>query len=426
MPTVKLTQSFLASIEPPESGTVRIMDTEVRGLCVDVGTKSIRFYLRRQVNGKLKPVKIGEFPAMTVAQARSIAEKHNLQISSGRMAHDSVAAARIAPTLLEATDAYITFRTSTGRPMKDRTVKDIRDRVGRHLADWADTRITDIGRRAVSERHALLTQSAGPTTANRVMKWLSAILSWSSDHYAPDDDVPLLAINPVRVLRKTRQWNPENRRQTFIQSSGLPGLWAAINALPCEAKRWPTQAEAGRDYFVFLLFTGMRPGEARRLKVDSIDLRERVFVLEDSKNHSDFYLPFSEYVGELLRRRLEYSAEIGSEYVFPALGHHGESSQIRVQAFAEKIREKIGQFAPNDLRRTFNTIVNNLEPPVSHLTLKRLMNHASQNVDAGDVTAGYYVGDVEKLRVVVERITDTILRQAGASKRGRNVVKLRS
>jgi len=66
MASVKLTQSFLTNIERPASGTLRIMDSEVRGLCADIGTKTIRFYLRRQFNGSTKPIKLGEFPAMTV------------------------------------------------------------------------------------------------------------------------------------------------------------------------------------------------------------------------------------------------------------------------------------------------------------------------------------------------------------------------
>lgn len=74
------------------------MDMETRSLCADVGTKSIRFYLQRQYNGSTKPIKIGEFPAITVMQVRSAAAQKIAQITSGGRADDPVATAKHAPT----------------------------------------------------------------------------------------------------------------------------------------------------------------------------------------------------------------------------------------------------------------------------------------------------------------------------------------
>ena len=57
----------------------------------------------------------------------------------------------------------------------------------------------------------------------------------------------------------------------------------------------------------------------------------------------------------------------------------------------------------NTLRRTFITVAEGLD--VSAYALKRLVNHKM----TGDVTAGYIVHDVERLRAPMQRVTDHLL-----------------
>jgi hypothetical protein len=60
-------------------------------------------------------------------------------------------------------------------------------------------------------------------------------------------------------------------------------------------------------------------------------------------------------------------------------------------------------FSVHDLRRTFITVAESLDIPA--YALKRLLNHRA----AGDVTAGYIVIDVERLRRPMQHITDFLL-----------------
>jgi integrase len=79
----------------------------------------------------------------------------------------------------------------------------------------------------------------------------------------------------------------------------------------------------------------------------------------------------------------------------------------------KKVVEASGiKFMLHDLRRTFITIAESLDIP--SYTLKKLLNHSTRN----DVTGGYIVTDMERLREPMQRITDYILEQGGINKIG--------
>ena len=70
MATANITKSLLDGIERPESGTTRIMDAKLQGFGVDVGKRRVTFFARRWSDGKTHKEKVGEWPAVTVQEAR--------------------------------------------------------------------------------------------------------------------------------------------------------------------------------------------------------------------------------------------------------------------------------------------------------------------------------------------------------------------
>ena len=62
--------------------------------------------------------------------------------------------------------------------------------------------------------------------------------------------------------------------------------------------------------------------------------------------------------------------------------------------------------SPHDLRRTFVSHLNALEPAPSTYTIKRLLNHFAE---WDDVTAGYIQHEERKLREVVTRLEAQML-----------------
>ena len=109
---------------------------------------------------------------------------------------------------------------------------------------------------------------------------------------------------------------------------------------------------------------------------------------------------------ETLLKRKENSS---SNYVFAGTGETGYIVEPRKQ-MAKVIKETEIQFTVHDLRRTFITIAESLDIPA--YALKRLLNHKMTN----DVTAGYIILDVERLRRPMQMVTDHILLQIGLKK----------
>jgi integrase len=94
---------------------------------------------------------------------------------------------------------------------------------------------------------------------------------------------------------------------------------------------------------------------------------------------------------------------ISGEFVFP--GHGVRGHLISPKKSKAKVIEATGiWFSLHDLRRTFTTIAESLDIPA--YALKRMLNHS----DGSDVTAGYIVGNVERLREPMQKVTDYLMR----------------
>ncbi len=156
-----------------------------------------------------------------------------------------------------------------------------------------------------------------------------------------------------------------------------------------------------RDYFMTVLLTGLRRTEALSLKWDDVDFKARTLTVADPKNRKPFTLPLSDYLIDILEARHE--AAVG-EYVFQS--ERGRLHNLRY-AIAEVEKKSKVVFCVHDLRRTFATAADHLDVPA--YAVKALLNHSN----AADVTAGYIVHDVERLRKPMQKITDYFLAAGG-------------
>lgn len=292
-------------------------------------------------------------------------------------------------TLGEAFTDYLAAR----KDLKPKTLYDYQRVMDLAFTDWRGRPLTWVTADRVEKKHACLGGDHGEAYANLSMRVLKAIFNFAMGKYRDAGGTPILLYNPVKALSERRAWYKVERRQTLIKNHELGAWYQGVMSL--------TNTTA-RDYLLLLLFTGLRRNEAAKLEWCDVDLKGRTLLVRDTKNGNDHRLPLSDYLLALLEARKGEVAFNPAGYVFPANSREGHIVDARKQM------GKVGvAFTVHDLRRTFITIAESLD--ISAYALKRLVNHSL----SGDVTAGYIVTDVERLRAPMSQITDYILKCAG-------------
>lgn len=419
-------------------------DAELKGFAVRLTPNGVRsFVIEKRINGRVKRITLGRYPELTVEQARREAHKTLGKIATGVNPIAEKQHARLQGiTLGEAFAEFLKARHS----LKPRTVYDYRRFMKVAFDDWEKKPLVAISKDMVARRHTQLGKDHGPAYANGTMRMLRSVLNFAEARYEDANGNPLLLVNPVRRLTQTRAWFRVERRRTVIKPHQLPAFFKAVIALkegrlkeggpipkdgslslknaepaasPDALIREDTllsdQAAIVADYLLLILFTGLRRQEAATLTWDNVDLKGRTLTIPNPKNREPLTLPLSDFVYDLLAARETHAR---SRFVFPGTGAHGYLIEPRSQIL-RVVKESGVPFRIHDLRRTFITVAESLD--ISAYAIKRLVNHKM----SGDVTAGYIVSDVERLRRPMQQITDYILRTVN-EKTDANVIPLAS
>lgn len=394
------TKTYIENLPIPETGRATYRDTKLPGLQLRVshnGTKT--FCLRSNVNRKTVRVTLGRFPKLTVEQARKQAKIQLSVIVTGKNPNQVKKAdtAKVT-TLRQCFEDYKNSRSS----LKETTAKSYANTLNQYLSDWLDKPLLAISRDMIEKRHKVIGEKS-PSRANTVMRILRAIFEYAHGKYEDDNGAPIILHNPVKRLSHVKAWNKETRRNTYINARDLPTWYQTVASTP----EWldSNSSELIRDYLLLILFTGLRRREAAQLRWDWINFDEKVLTIPETKNGYPHTLPLTDFLLELLRERRTND----SEYVFPGNGKSGHFEEPKKPI--AKIREKSGvNFTLHDLRRTFITIAESLN--IRDYTLKRLLNHRS----GGDVTDGYIMTDVERLRQPMTDISERILELSNTNK----------
>jgi integrase len=398
---VKLTKRKVAGMRAPDpSGNqVLVWDEETRGFGVLVsGKTNAKSYVvqHRLSDGRSRRVTIGPCNSIDLDEARERAKAVISVIYGGG---DPKRARRATPagTLRKTLEDYLAAR----RSLSDKSRREYRAQIERHLEDWLDKPLREITAEMVEAKHAEIKGTVerrakgralvnGGATANAVFRAFRALWNFASDRD------PALGRNPVPRLKG--QWYPVARRVRLVRSDQLPAFYAAVRDLPNPIHR---------DYLLLLLFTGLRRGEAAALSWDEVDFAVRTIRVPATRTKAGrkLDLPMSDLVHDLLVARRSVGRD-ASGFVFPA---NSESGHIEEPKFPlGLVAEATGiHVSAHDLRRTFITIAESAD--ISPLALKALVNHAV----GGDVTSGYVMMTAERLREPAQRIADRMTELCG-------------
>lgn len=405
MPKLKLTQAIVNGLEAPDPSGKQVLhwDADLKGFGVlcsgKTGAKT--YVVQRDINGNTRRITVGPVNVLALAKAKDKAIGLLAEFADGldpkkRRKEEAEQERREraeAITLKMALDDYAATRID----LRPKSIGETKAIVRRYFKDWEDRPLRDLDRAAIVAKHRDIKLHIDPdetpdprtgavkggVAANAAMRVVRGLYNHAKL------SVPTLPENPVSGIA----WYPEVRRTGMVRPTEMQKFYDAVRA--------HANKVAG-DYIILVLFTGLRREEAAALTWSEVDFAERVIRLPPGRTKASrpLDLPMSDVVFKLLgdRRKL---GEIAGGWVFPAASKSGHISEPRF--VLDDIAETTGiDVTVHDLRRTFITIAESCE--ISAFALKGLVNHSM----GGDVTAGYIVGGVERLRGPMQAVTDKL------------------
>jgi integrase len=343
-------------------------DPDVKGLALRVtpsGSKSWAYTYRRKSDGRKRRVTLGEFPAVSLHQARAKASGHRAAIAEGADPASEKTAHKKVETVDQLLDRYLTdyapaeskWTAEVRRIFK----KDVRPAIGGHKI----TAVTKADILAIL--NAVRDRGAG-VTSNRTLAAVRKAFNWAvSEGY--------LKASPVQGIGQRVK---EQSRSRSLSEAEIRAFWTGLD----EAKMAPGTKLALR----LALVTGQRIGEvcgAMKSEVN-LDKAEWLIPARRVKNRRDHSVPLSPLAGELFRKALELSGE--SPFLFPSrprsrlvkrqqhLASHGVSHAM--QGALEALGLATSPATPHDLRRTVASQL--AAVGIGENVVARVLNHASE------------------------------------------------
>lgn len=395
-----LSDKMIEKLPFANGGQYTVRDTELRGFQLVVGVRRKTFGVQAEhwKNGQRRSHKmtLGYAGEMSTRDARIEAKAALAKIAKGEVKPKRAPPGPDQVTLRMAWDRYRdAHMIRKGR--SEATIRSLHDHVHRYMSDWLDTPLKSLGDnpRMVADRHDKITRDNGPFAANGCMRTLRAIYN-----HARKTARELPPDNPATAV----DWNVERRRDTAMGAEDLP--------------RWFTEAgrlrhQIRREFHLFMLLSGSRPGALMQARAEHFDFRRRVLHIPRPKGGADraFDIPLSRAMIRCLVRAMRVSRMIHPEqahtWIFAAdsaPGHLIEHKEHRTKLF------KWG----NDLRQSYRTLGQAVG--LSDVDMHLLMNHSLPGVNAGYITRAKLIGD--HLRAAQEKLSRYIIDTGLARKAG--------
>ncbi len=322
-------------------------------LYIRVGGKTKAWFIRYQLNGKRHMINLGQYPDMSLKDARLMAEKRLFEVKEGA---DLTQVKRDDKESATMTDLWVEYLKTRSRRQKkaDSTL----DEEYREWEEWIEPalgsmKVTDAGRPVIVAFLNSIADDA-PIMANRTHRLLNMMfdvaldLGWLDQH-------PMYSLKEAGGL--------EDSRSRVLSDEEIRALWSAFDELGANS----------RDILRLILLTAQRPDEVMAMRWEDIDLDECLWTQQANKARTTNLVPLSRQAMDIFSRRPN-----NSEWVFPDRRYKGRKSSYTQHT--KQARQKatklsgIANWRSHDLRRTAQTIMSRLG--IKPHIVERCLNHA--------------------------------------------------
>lgn len=377
----KLTDVFLKTVKPPDTGRLEINDLGCNGLAFRVTIKDARswsFRYRDTSTGKQTRATIGEYPTVGLLDARRRADEMRREVARGgnpvaRKRQDRASAG--SKTFAALAQRYLIEHAQRRKRSHQRDARNLEKHV---LPFWGNRPYASIRRADVIELVEGLISAGKPTLANRVQSLISGVFTFGLD-------ADLVEANPCHRLKKR---GVENVGRRVLSNSEIRLFWFGI-VEPDRARR------TGLGLRLALLL-GARVGEIAGLArcelahFDDTNRAAWTIPAARCKNKRDHLLPLPPLARDTV---LELLSLIGpdEQFLFPTRSGQ-RNGPMRSNSFTQAMdffSKRVADDSrartwtanpptPHDLRRSLGTRLAELRVPKE--IRDRVLNHTASDV----------------------------------------------
>lgn len=332
---------------------LQISDTEVPGYHLRYSTKTgrkvlyLNYTLRLDAMRKQRNLKLGMFPEISAPIARAEAIKFRGQILNGidpmlerqqrlRQAMGEQEKQIPLKTIMEK------YLEEHSKPLKKAGTSRREFQLARKyvIPMMGSVPINEINVRHLEKMHLTVGEHT-QVQANHCLMFLSYFLNWCEKQ-----EYRTLGTNPVRLIRKFKT----KGRDRVLSDEEYQRVFEAMDL----GRRTNLLNPVGFDILAFIIFTGCRSSEAKKLTWDEVDFDNSILRLKDSKTGAKS-IPISSIALDIIKAALPKKTSSTSP-VFP--NTHGKAFPDEGLAkHWEFIREhaKLENANIHDLRHSFAT-----------------------------------------------------------------------
>jgi integrase len=342
------------------SKAIEYSDAEIPGFKLAVSkTHRKTFMLRYTFHERKRAVRIGEYPATDLSEARKIALEMRGLLDRDIDPQTSRDRVKGSPTLSIFAEDYLAYAKQHKRSWRDDESK-LRMYI---LPRFGNRRLCDIGRRDVELFIGEMRRTRTPATANRFLCLLSAMFRravlWERTER-----------NPCSGMQRFKE---NNQQQRFLTPDELGRLFAAMDQAP-ETARVPVAA------IQMLLLTGARRREITNMRWRDVDFDRKVAFIPTSKSGKSKYLQLNDAALEVLGN---LPTRGNSEWVFAGRADPTKPLNDPRKTFWKLLRQAgiHDHVRLHDCRHTFAaTVINSGHENANLYTVQSLLFHSSPSV----------------------------------------------
>ncbi len=408
MAKVRMTSRWVQAIKPDKNKRIEYRDQKIENLCLRIAPNSKKSWsltYRRQSDGKLRRVTIGQFPVVSLADARRSAHDLKSRIAVGE--DPAKTGKRVGQGKPD------TFRDLALRYMNHHAEPNTKTAAGAHrmlrkdvFPAIGDEPLTEITRMDVASICENILERGSPVTANRTFELIRRICKWGIRRGLTD-------INPCEGLTPVA---PEKSRDRVLSADELKSFW---QRLPDTGLKWQFQL-----VLKVCLATAQRIGEVSGARWSEIDFEAKEWRLPSSrvKNAELHIVPMSDLAIDLFKEAVSYGSD--GDHVFPSPKIAGE--HIKARSATKAMNRVLGilnltDATPHDLRRTAATSMASLD--IDPTMIERVLNHSAGKAGV----AGIYnrFSYIPQKRLALEAWASHLLEIVEGRPANGNVVNLR-